>query len=213
MSDKMRILIVEDLPTDAELIEREVRQVLSNCEFLRVETRESFLWALEKYEPHMILCDFKLPQFDGFSALKLAQGQAGLLLASAMLFPGEAPRIEALREKGAEAVRLLLGSVPMTIALARPPASRIARTGFSTTTRHTTGGFVRRPRTAATRRSSRCRCSAAICALSVAGGKTGGMPMTRASGGMACSTVTRPPSAPASSSATRSARVAWGEKS
>ena len=48
----------------------------------------------------------------------LIAGQAGLLLASAALFPGEAPRIEALREKGAEAVRLLLGSAPMTIAAA-----------------------------------------------------------------------------------------------
>ena len=39
-SKVVRILIVEDVPTDAELAEREVRRVLPLCEFLCVETRE-----------------------------------------------------------------------------------------------------------------------------------------------------------------------------
>ena len=40
MSEATRALIVEDLPTDAELCEREVRRVLPRCEFRRVETPE-----------------------------------------------------------------------------------------------------------------------------------------------------------------------------
>jgi PAS domain S-box-containing protein len=72
MSEKTRILIVEDLPTDAELGEREVRQALPNCEFTRVESREAFLSALGDFKPHLILCDYKLPQFDGLTALRLS---------------------------------------------------------------------------------------------------------------------------------------------
>ncbi|MFA6147614.1 MAG: response regulator [bacterium] len=72
MSDITRILIVEDLPSDVDLIEREVRRVLPAGEFLRVETREDFLAALRSFRPDVILSDYKLPRFDGMSALKLA---------------------------------------------------------------------------------------------------------------------------------------------
>jgi len=41
VSEPIRVLIVEDLPTDAELSEREVSKALGSCEFRRVETRES----------------------------------------------------------------------------------------------------------------------------------------------------------------------------
>lgn len=71
-ADVIRILIVEDLPTDAELNEREVRRVLPRSEFLWVETQEDYLTALEVYQPEIILSDYKLPLFDGLAALKLA---------------------------------------------------------------------------------------------------------------------------------------------
>ena len=73
MSEILRVLIVEDLPTDAELCERKIRQVRSSCEFRRVETREEYLAALESFKPDIIVSDFKLPHFDGLTALKLAQ--------------------------------------------------------------------------------------------------------------------------------------------
>jgi PAS domain S-box-containing protein/putative nucleotidyltransferase with HDIG domain len=67
-----KILIVEDLPSDAELCEREVKKVLNPCRFLRVETREDFLKALADFQPGMVLCDYKMPRFDGMTALNLA---------------------------------------------------------------------------------------------------------------------------------------------
>jgi PAS domain S-box-containing protein len=76
MADVMRVLIVEDLPTDAELNEREVRHILPASRFLRVETREEFLAALESFRPDLILSDYKLPHFDGMTALKLLQEHA-----------------------------------------------------------------------------------------------------------------------------------------
>lgn len=72
----VRILIVEDLPTDAELVEREVRKALPESEFLRVETRADFLAALETFRPDIILSDYQLPCFNGIEALNLTQGHA-----------------------------------------------------------------------------------------------------------------------------------------
>ncbi|MGA7743985.1 MAG: response regulator, partial [Polyangia bacterium] len=72
MAESIRILIVEDLPTDAELCEREIRKTLGSCEFLRVETREEYLAALDKFCPALIVSDYQLPLFDGMTALKLA---------------------------------------------------------------------------------------------------------------------------------------------
>jgi two-component system cell cycle sensor histidine kinase/response regulator CckA len=72
MTEIVHVLIVEDLPTDAELTEREVRKALGACRFRRVETREDYVAALEDLQPALIVSDFKLPRFDGLSALKLA---------------------------------------------------------------------------------------------------------------------------------------------
>src|ERR1700690_2137832 len=72
MSEPIRVLIVEDLPTDAELTERDVSKVLVSCEFRRVETREGYLAALDEFCPALIVSDYRLPFFDGMTALKLA---------------------------------------------------------------------------------------------------------------------------------------------
>lgn len=76
MNDMIRILIVEDLPTDAELCEREVRRALPQSAFLRVETREEFITALASFAPDLILSDYSLPRFDGMKALALVQQHA-----------------------------------------------------------------------------------------------------------------------------------------
>ena len=72
MTEPMQILIVEDLPTDAELAEREIQKVLGPCLFRRVETRAEYIAALEELRPALIVSDFKLPTFDGLTALQLA---------------------------------------------------------------------------------------------------------------------------------------------
>jgi len=72
MTEPIHVLIVEDLPTDAELTEREIQKVLEPCRFMRVETREEYIAALEVFQPALIVSDYKLPSFDGLAALKLA---------------------------------------------------------------------------------------------------------------------------------------------
>ncbi|MBN1609138.1 MAG: response regulator [Polyangiaceae bacterium] len=72
MTEAFRVLVVEDLPTDAELTEREILKALGPCRFRRVETREEYVAALEELQPALIVSDFKLPSFDGLTALELA---------------------------------------------------------------------------------------------------------------------------------------------
>lgn len=73
MERALRILILEDLPSDAELMTYELRQVNIAHSYRRVSDREQFLSALQVNKPDLILSDFHLPSFDGFEALALAQ--------------------------------------------------------------------------------------------------------------------------------------------
>jgi Signal transduction histidine kinase len=72
MREELKILILEDVAFDAELIEYELRR--EGVEFVskRVETEEHFINELEELKPDLILADHSLPKFDGMSALKIA---------------------------------------------------------------------------------------------------------------------------------------------
>ena len=67
-----RILQIEDLPSDAYLVRREVSRVLNDaCEFQIVEDREAFETALSEFNPDLIISDFSIPGFDWQTALRL----------------------------------------------------------------------------------------------------------------------------------------------
>ncbi len=72
MSKELRILILEDVPTDAELMEEELKE--SGMTFIskRVAARTAFINAINGFCPDIILSDYSLPSFDGQSALKIA---------------------------------------------------------------------------------------------------------------------------------------------
>jgi CheY-like chemotaxis protein len=67
-----RILQIEDLPSDAYLIKREVKKVLDSCEFQIVEDKDSFINALREFKPDLIISDISIPGFNWQSALVLA---------------------------------------------------------------------------------------------------------------------------------------------
>jgi PAS domain S-box-containing protein len=72
MPQKLRILFVEDLPTDQELAERELRAGGLDFDSLRVDTRADYLKAFEQFKPGFIISDYSMPLFDGMQALKIA---------------------------------------------------------------------------------------------------------------------------------------------
>ena len=69
----LRILILEDVPMDAELVEYELERARIPFAARRVDNREGFLQELEKFQPDIILSDYTLPRFDGMTALSLAR--------------------------------------------------------------------------------------------------------------------------------------------
>jgi PAS domain S-box-containing protein len=71
MSDKLRVLIVEDVPTDAELMEYELQNAGMAFFTQRVETEEAYIAALSTFLPDVILSDYSLPAFNGITALQL----------------------------------------------------------------------------------------------------------------------------------------------
>jgi PAS domain S-box-containing protein len=79
MDRPKRILILEDLETDAILAQREISATLQDCIFRQVETKDEFLAALEDFHPDAIVADYQLPEFDGLSALEIALEKAPLV--------------------------------------------------------------------------------------------------------------------------------------
>jgi signal transduction histidine kinase/CheY-like chemotaxis protein len=68
----LRILLLEDDTHDAELIQELLEADHLVCEVTRVQTRAEFVAGLDDAGINLILADYKLPSFDGLSALKLA---------------------------------------------------------------------------------------------------------------------------------------------
>jgi two-component system cell cycle sensor histidine kinase/response regulator CckA len=70
MARKLRILIVEDQPEDAELVLRELRRGGFEPEGVRVDNEEDYLAVLSA-EFDLILSDYMMPGFTGLRALEL----------------------------------------------------------------------------------------------------------------------------------------------
>ena len=99
MHKGLRILILEDIPAEAELTEHELRK--AGIEFMskHVDTREAFQAALLDFSPDIILSDYSLPSFDGLSAFAIAHERCPdvpFILVTGVL--GEEFAIEALRK-------------------------------------------------------------------------------------------------------------------
>ena len=72
MSEKLKVLILEDVPTDAELMIEELAEAGLSFVSKRVATKASFVNAIADFSPDIILSDYSLPSFDGLAAMKIA---------------------------------------------------------------------------------------------------------------------------------------------
>ncbi|MCX5973508.1 MAG: PAS domain S-box protein, partial [Coprothermobacterota bacterium] len=76
MGETLRILMLEDVPSDAELAEIELRQAGIGFVALRVETEPEFRLALTDFQPDLILADYALPSFNALEALRIVNQQS-----------------------------------------------------------------------------------------------------------------------------------------
>jgi PAS domain S-box-containing protein len=74
MPTPLRVLLLEDRPSDAELLLYELRRAGFDVTSQRVDQEEDYLAALDP-SLDIILADYTLPQFDGLTALRHLQGR------------------------------------------------------------------------------------------------------------------------------------------
>ncbi len=67
----LRILIIEDVPTDAELVVRELKKGGLKFTSKLVDNEKALRKELDDFSPDLILSDYSMPQFTGLDALKI----------------------------------------------------------------------------------------------------------------------------------------------
>src|SRR5258705_2673899 len=76
MEQSLKILLLEDNYTDAEIIKRLVKKAKPDCDFLLAMNKNDFLKALDEFSPDVILSDNSLPQFNATEALQIFRQQS-----------------------------------------------------------------------------------------------------------------------------------------
>ncbi len=71
MNIKIKILHLEDMASDAELIDYELRKAKIEFEKRLVDTKEEYEHMLSDFNPDIILSDHSLPSFNSFHALEI----------------------------------------------------------------------------------------------------------------------------------------------
>jgi PAS domain S-box-containing protein len=95
---QLRILILEDNSSDAELVQRELRKAGLDFAAQVSQDKATYLQALDGFAPDLILADYSLPGFDGLGALALARQrfpEVPVVIVSGAI--GEETAIEALK--------------------------------------------------------------------------------------------------------------------
>ena len=114
----LRVLLLEDSDTDAELIERALQR--SGMEILieRVDSPESFTAALRSFAPDVVLSDHSLGQFDSLAALEIMRAirpTAPFIVVTGALAGGQG--VAAIRAGAADLIsKMSLGRLSASIA-------------------------------------------------------------------------------------------------
>jgi two-component system sensor histidine kinase NreB len=73
MDQLLKILLLEDNATDAEMVQRVLTKSKLNCEFRLAVDKKSFLSHIETFSPDVVLSDHSLPQISSYEALDLTR--------------------------------------------------------------------------------------------------------------------------------------------
>ncbi|MCC6819458.1 MAG: response regulator, partial [Verrucomicrobia subdivision 3 bacterium] len=98
MKFPLHILHLEDDPNDAALIQSTLETAGITCAISCVQTRDTFVAALERGGIGLVLSDYSLPTFDGLSAVEIVRTrwpELPVILVSGTL--GEERAIDALK--------------------------------------------------------------------------------------------------------------------
>ena len=68
MTAPLKILMLEDDPTDAEIVQWSLNDAFP-CQFQVVANKEAYFSALEEFKPDLVLADNALPRFSAREAL------------------------------------------------------------------------------------------------------------------------------------------------
>ena len=69
---KLRILFLEDIPSDAEIAVRELRKSGLEFYYELAEDKIRFQNALVEFKPELVISDFILPTIDGLEAIRMS---------------------------------------------------------------------------------------------------------------------------------------------
>jgi PAS domain S-box-containing protein len=72
MQGTLRILLLEDMAEDRELIQAELERAGLDFSLRQVSDQAGFIQALKEFTPDVILTDYALPRFDALTALRVA---------------------------------------------------------------------------------------------------------------------------------------------
>lgn len=71
LKTKLKILHLEDIPADAELVERELKKGNIQFEKLVVDNKIAFEKSLQEFAPDIVISDHTLPSFDSREAIRI----------------------------------------------------------------------------------------------------------------------------------------------
>ena len=75
MEDNLKILLLEDSDTDADLLIRHLKKEYIAFSYLRVWLKDDYINALDEFSPDLIISDHSLSQFHGMEAFQILKNK------------------------------------------------------------------------------------------------------------------------------------------
>ena len=117
MVEELRILMAEDMLTDAELVMHHLKKGGIAFTARRVETREAFIEELDAFAPDIVLSDYMMPRFTGREALEIVkerQSYTPLIIVTGSM--NEETAVECMRGGAADyVIKEHLTRLPMAV--------------------------------------------------------------------------------------------------